>query len=80
MPAAAPGCFSGRDAGHFHHIGFLFLSRDRLAMEVKGLTAAPDAAVNGADFTEMKRRARAAGAETHSHDQQERRRRRPSQP
>jgi hypothetical protein len=27
------------------------LSRDRLSIEVKGLTAAPDAAVNDADFT-----------------------------
>ena len=38
-------------------IGVFIVSRDRLAIEVKGLTAAPDAAVNGADCT----RDRAAG-------------------
>jgi hypothetical protein len=41
----------GPDAAIPTHIGVFVLSRDRLSIEVKGLTAAPGAAVNGADFT-----------------------------
>jgi hypothetical protein len=54
------------DAAIPTRIGFFALSRDRLAIEVKGLTAAPDAAVYGADFTPDEaavENARAAGAE-----------------
>ena len=55
------------------------LSRDRLAIEVKGLTAAPDAAVNGADFHSKtsRRVAQRVSRRGNSHDQQERRRPQP---
>ena len=51
MPAAAPARLLRRRCGHSHPFRFTPLSRDRLAIEVKGLTAVPVAAVNGADFT-----------------------------
>ena len=53
--------------GYSHPYRLLPVCRDRLPIEVKGLTVAPGAAVNGADFTSDEAAATmrvAAGAET----------------